>query len=153
MSVTDIGWVILDEILLVLFGSTLSSIISYPLTTQGQLSAVGTIVSAGYGFLCGAYMPISNFGTGLQKALSYLPSTYGTSLIKNHMLHGIYEEMGRNAIPKEMITSIKKTLDCNPTFRGHVVSVDQMLLVMAGSIVVFGVIYFLITLLPEKGER
>lgn len=153
MSVADIGWVILDEILLVLFGSTLSSIISYPLTTQGQLSAVGTIVSAGYGFLCGAYMPISNFGTGLQKALSYLPSTYGTSLIKNHMLHGIYEEMGRNDIPKEMITSIKKTLDCNPTFRGHVVSVEQMIMVMAGSIVVFGVIYFLITLLPEKGER
>ena len=56
MSVADIGWVILDEIVLVLFGSTLSSIISYPLTTQGQLSAVGTIVSAGYGFLCGAYI-------------------------------------------------------------------------------------------------
>ena len=33
-------------ILLVLFRSTLSSIISFPLTTQGQLSAVGTIVSA-----------------------------------------------------------------------------------------------------------
>ena len=33
---------------------------SFPLTTQGQLSAVGTIVSAGYGFICGAYMPISN---------------------------------------------------------------------------------------------
>ena len=51
-------------------------------TTQGQLSAVGTIVSAGYGFICGAYMPISNFGSGLQKALSYLPSTYATSLIR-----------------------------------------------------------------------
>lgn len=80
MSTSDVLWVILDEILLVLFGSTLSSIVSYPLTTQGQLSAVGTIVSSGYGFVCGAYMPISNFGAGLQKVLSYLPSTYGTSL-------------------------------------------------------------------------
>ena len=70
MSATDVLWVILDELLLVLFGSTISSIISYPLTTQGQLSAVGTIVSAGYGFICGAYMPISNFGSGLQKVLS-----------------------------------------------------------------------------------
>lgn len=35
MSVSDVLWVVLDEILLVLFGSTLSSIISYPLTTQG----------------------------------------------------------------------------------------------------------------------
>lgn len=65
MSTSDVLWVILDEILLVLFGSTLSSIVSYPLTTQGQLSAVGTIVSSGYGFVCGAYMPISNFGAGL----------------------------------------------------------------------------------------
>ena len=50
MSAVDVFWVLLDEILLVLFGSTLSSIVSFPLTTQGQLSAVGTIVSAGYGF-------------------------------------------------------------------------------------------------------
>ena len=84
MNAADVLWVLFDMILLVLFGSTLSSIISFPLTTQGQLSAVGTIVSAGYGFICGAYMPISNFGSGLQKALSYLPSTYATSLIKNH---------------------------------------------------------------------
>ena len=93
LSFVDVLWIIFDELLLVLFGSTLSSIISYPLTTQGQMSAVGTIVSAGYGFICGAYMPISNFGSGLQKALSYLPGTYGTSLIKNHMLRGIFEEM------------------------------------------------------------
>ena len=54
MSASDVIFVILDMILLVLFGSTLSSIVSYPLKTQGQLSAVGTIVSAGYGFVCGA---------------------------------------------------------------------------------------------------
>ena len=58
MNAADVLWVLFDMILLVLFGSTLSSIISFPLTTQGQLSAVGTIVSAGYGFICGAYMPI-----------------------------------------------------------------------------------------------
>ena len=150
MSAADVLWVILDEILLVLFGSTLSGIICFPLTTQGQLSAVGTIVSAGYGFLCGAYMPISNFGSGLQKVLSYLPGTYGTSLLKNHMLRGIFEEMERNSLPDEMITAIRDTLDCNPQFRGSVVSVSQMLLLMAGSIVVFGIIFFFMTFLPVK---
>lgn len=150
MSAGDVLWVILDEILLILFGSTLSSMISYPLTTQGQLSAVGTIVSTGYGFLCGAYMPISNFGSGLQKVLSYLPSTYGTSLLKNHMLHGIFEEMERKGLPDEMVTAIRDTLDCNPQFRGSVVSLKQMLLLLAGSIVVFGMIFFFMTFLPEK---
>ena len=151
MNTADILWVLFDMILLVLFGSTLSSIISFPLTTQGQLSAVGTIVSAGYGFICGAYMPISNFGPGLQKALSYLPSTYATSLIKNHMLHGVFREMERKHYPGEMVDVIKKTLDCNPVFHGNVVSVNQMIGIMMGSIAVFGIIYYIVTLL-SKGE-
>lgn len=153
LSCVDVLWIIFDELLLVLFGSTLSSIISYPLTTQGQMSAVGTIVSAGYGFICGAYMPISNFGSGLQKALSYLPGTYGTSLIKNHMLRGIFEEMESEKLPEELITAIRETLDCNPQFRGNVVNTTQMVFIMAGSIVVLGAIFLFMTRLPEKENR
>lgn len=150
MSVSDVIFIILDMILLVLFGSTLSSIVSYPLKTQGQLSAVGTIVSAGYGFVCGAYMPISNFSSGLQKVLSYLPGTYGTSLIKNHMLNGVYKEMADIGMPSEAVTVIRNTLDCNPVFRGHVVGVSQMYLIMAGSILVFGAAYLLIIMIRER---
>ena len=150
MSVSDVIFIILDMILLVLFGSTLSSIVSYPLKTQGQLSAVGTIVSAGYGFVCGAYMPISNFSSGLQKALSYLPGTYGTSLVKNHMLNGVYKEMADTGLPSEAVTVIRNTLDCNPVFRGHVVGVSQMYLIMAGSILVFGAAYLLIIMIRER---
>ena len=154
MNTAYILWVLFDMILLVLFGSTLSSIISFPLTTQGQLSAVGTIVSAGYGFLCGAYMPISNFGPGLQKALSYLPSTYATSLIKNHMLHGVFREMERKNYPDEMVEAIRDTLDCNPVFHGNVVSINQMIGIMMGSIAVFGIIYYVVTLLSAgEGRR
>ena len=150
MSVSDVIFVIMDMILLVLFGSTLSSIVSYPLKTQGQLSAVGTIVSAGYGFVCGAYMPISNFSSGLQKVLSYLPGTYGTSLVKNHMLNGVYKEMADIGMPSEAVTVIRNTLDCNPVFRGHVVGVSQMYLIMAGSILVFGAAYLLIIMIRER---
>ena len=154
MNAVDVLWVLFDMILLVLFGSTLSSIISFPLITQGQLSAVGTIVSAGYGFICGAYMPISNFGSGLQKTLSYLPSTYATSLIKNHMLHGVFMEMERKHYPDEMVEAIRDTLDCNPVFHGNVVGVNQMIGIMMGSIAVFGIIYYFVTLLPDgEGVR
>ena len=154
LNAVGVLWVLFDMILLVLFGSTLSSIISFPLTTQGQLSAVGTIVSAGYGFICGAYMPISNFGSGLQKALSYLPSTYATSLIKNHMLHGVFMEMERKHYPDEMVEAIRATLDCNPVFHGNVVGVNQMIGIMMGSIAVFGIIYYFVTLLSDgEGRR
>ena len=80
MALSDVAWMILDIVLLVLFGTSLSSICNSFLSTQGQVSAVGTIVSAGYGFVCGAYMPISSFGDTLQKVLLFLPGTYGTSL-------------------------------------------------------------------------
>ena len=150
MSAADILWVILDEILLVLFGSTLSSIICYPLKTQGQMSAVGTIVSAGYGFVCGAYMPISNFSTGLQKILSYLPGTYGTSLIKNHMLHGIFTELSDSGFPDDVVTAIADSLDCNPAFHGHVVGVGEMVVIMVASVVIHGMIYLLMASFSKK---
>ena len=106
LTVMDVVLLILDLILLVLFGAVLSSIVCYPLKTQGQMSAVGTIVSAGYGFVCGAYMPISNFGEGLQNVMSYLPGTYGTALIKNHMLRGVFKEMETKGFPAEQCTGI-----------------------------------------------
>lgn len=147
---TDILLLILDVIILVLFGSVLSSIVCYPLKTQGQMSAVGTIVSAGYGFICGAYMPISNFGDGLQKTLSFIPSTYGTSMLKNHMLRGIFEEMKESGFPDEVVTQIADSLDCNPVFCGNVVSSNMMMAVMIGSVVVFGMIYLLMTAIPKR---
>ena len=58
LSATDVVCILLDIVLLVLFGTALSSIINIFLSSQGQISAVGTVVSAGYGFICGAYMPI-----------------------------------------------------------------------------------------------
>lgn len=150
LNAGDILLLIVDIVILVLFGTVLSSIVCYPLKTQGQMSAVGTIVSAGYGFICGAYMPISNFGDGLQKVMSYLPGTYGTSLIKNHMLRGVFDAMEDEGFPSEVITGIADSLDCNPSFHGNVVEPGMMMAVMAGTIAVLGVLYLIITAMPEK---
>ena len=75
LSVGDVFLILIDVFLLTLFGTAISSIINSFLSTQGQISAVGTIVSAGYGFICGAYMPISQFSPFLQKAIAFLPGT------------------------------------------------------------------------------
>lgn len=71
LSVGDVFLILIDVFLLTLFGTAISSIINSFLSTQGQISAVGTIVSAGYGFICGAYMPISQFSPFLQKAIAF----------------------------------------------------------------------------------
>ena len=58
--------------------------------------------------------------------------------------------MRNQDFPKEVVTGIADSLDCNPVFRGTVVEPGTMILVMIGTIVVLGGIYLLITTLPEK---
>lgn len=144
LSVTDILLIFADVFLLVLFGTALSSIINVFLTTQGQMSAVGTLVSAGYGFLCGAYMPISNFSDGLQKVLSFLPGTYGTSLLRNHAMRGVFAEMAENGFPAEVVEGIKDSLDCNLYFFDHTVELGTMYCILGGAAVAVIVAYVLI---------
>ena len=79
LSFLDCILILFDIVLVAMFGTALSSIINYFLTTQGQVSAVGMIISSMYGFICGAYMPISSFGSVIQKVLLFLPSTYISS--------------------------------------------------------------------------
>lgn len=102
---------LLDVFLTVLFGTALSSIINFFLTSEGQISAVGTIISAGYGFICGAYMPINSYNSGLKNVIMFTPGTYCTSLIRNHSLAGAFKEM--SDWPIEAIKSIKDGIDCN----------------------------------------
>ena len=106
-TISDVLLLLGDVALLSLFGCSLSSVVNFNLKSQGQLTAVNTIVSGGYGFISGAYMPISTFNETLQKVLKYLPSTYATSLVKNHALSASLNELSNNNVPKEVIDSIK----------------------------------------------
>lgn len=150
LSVTDILLIVLDVFLLTMFGTALSSIINSFLTTEGQIAAVSTTVSAGYGFICGAYMPISQFGSGLQKVLSFLPGTYGTSLIRNHAMRGVFAEMRRTGFPAEVVEAIRDSIDCNLYFFGTKVTNGMMLLVMCVTVAVLVALYVLIHLLKKE---
>lgn len=143
MSVSDILLLLLDVFLLVMFGTALSSIINVFLSTQGQISAVGTIISAGYGFICGAYMPMSQFSEGLQKALSFLPGTYGTSLVRNHAMRGVFAQMESMGCPSEAINALRDVVDCNMYFFGSRVEIGTMYAVLAVTVVALIAIYIL----------
>ena len=153
LTVGDVAALLLDVVLLVLFGAALSSCVNYPLSTNGQASAVGTVVSAGYGFICGAYMPISNFSEGLQKVLSFLPGTYGTSLLRNHALRGVFEEMSSQGFPNEVVEAIRDSVDCNLYFFGNKVAQGPMYLILAAAIVLALGIYVGINILAQKKQR
>ena len=150
LSGTDVLLLLLDVVLLVLFGTALSSIINFFLSSQGQISAVGTVISAGYGFICGAYMPISSFGEGLQKVLSFLPGTYGTALVRTHSMQGALAEMEHHGLPAEVIEAIKDSLDCNLYFFGEQVALPTMYLILGGAVILLIAIYILMNSIRKK---
>ena len=153
LSLSDVLLMVLDVFLLTMFGTALSSCINFFLSTDGQASAVGTIVSAGYGFICGAYMPISNFGTGLQKVLSFLPGTYGTSLLRNHAMRGVFAEMADSGFPPEAVDAIKQSVDCSVDFFGKSVGIGGMYIILCASVALLIGIYILINVIAGKKFR
>lgn len=153
LTAEDVLRLLLDVFLLVLFGTALSSIINMFLTSQGQMSAVGTIVSAGYGFICGAYMPISQFSDGLQRVISFLPGTYGTSMLRNHVLRGTFEEMESQGFPSQVVEAIKDAVDCNLYFFDEKVGLNTMYLIMAGTAAVLIALYVLLNVMRSGKQR
>ena len=153
MSLKDVMFIILDVFLLTLFGTALSSVINVFLSSQGQISAVGTVVSAGYGFICGAYMPISQFGKGLQRFIMFLPGTYGTSLLRNHAMNGVFNEMKNTGFPNEVLSAIRDSVDCNLYFFDNKVSVGAMYAVLIGSTLLLILLYVLISALTVRKNR
>ncbi len=153
LTAGDVANVFLDVVLLVLFGTALSSCVNFPLSTQGQASAVGTIVSAGYGFVCGAYMPISQFSDGLQKVISFLPGTYGTSLLRNHALRGVCEEMGNQGFPDEVVEAIRDSVDCNLYFFGEKVALSNMYMILIIAILIAVAIYVAMNVMIDKRRK
>ena len=133
LSFLDVLLLFFDVVLLVLFGTALSSVIGFFLSTQGQISAVGTIISSGYGFVCGAYMPISSFAEGLRNAVVFLPGTHGTSLLRRHAMRGVFEEMAGMGLPPEALKGMQDAVDYNLYLFGAEISPAVMLAVLLGA--------------------
>ncbi len=153
LSFADIMFTVLDIALLVLFGTALSSIVCMFLNSQGAISAVATLVSSMYGFICGAYMPLSQFGAGLRNTLMFLPGTYGTGIIRHHMMNGTLNELQSQGLPSEVVDGISRSFDATLTFFGKDVSVGAMYLVLCITIVVLVALFILLGLIRKNKRK
>ena len=153
MSAADVLFLILDVVLLVLFGTALSSVINFFLSTQGQISAVGTIVSSGYGFICGAYMPLSQFSEGLQRVIMFLPGTYATSLMRNHTMRGALDAMADEGLPADVLTQMRDAVDCNLYFFDELVSIPVMYLVVCTFVALLVAAYVVMNYVKGKDGK
>ena len=141
LSLVDVLMILLDTFLLVMLGTAFSSVINFFLSSQGQISAVGSTISSCYGFISGAYMPISQFPEWLQRAVSFLPGTYGTALLREHAMRGSLEAMRSEGLSEEVIEGLRGSADCAIYFFGNKVELWQSYLIICGSIVLLLGIY------------
>ena len=98
-------------------------------------------------------MPISQFSEGLQKALSFMPGTYGTSLLRNHAMRGPLAEMEAQGVPTEMIDAIKDTIDCNVYYFDKVVPIGTMLTILGTTTIVLISVYVLLNVLKKHRAK
>lgn len=153
MTITDVLLLILDVFVLAILGTSISSVVNAFVTSQGQSTAIMTIISAGYGFVCGAYMPISSFSETLRKVLSFFPGAYGTSILRNHAMRGVFEEMENAGFPSEAISAMEDSVDYNVYVFEKSLSVPVMMAVVAACALLMLVLYILINLLRAKKKR
>ena len=144
LSFADILFLLLDILLMVMFGTALSSVIGFFLSSQGQISAVGSIVSSCYGFICGAYMPISSFSEGLQSVISFLPGTYGTALFRNHSMQGALTALEDAGLPESAVDGMRDAIDCNIYFFDEKVSIGAMLAIVITTVAILMLAYVLL---------
>ena len=153
LTAADVFLTILDVVLLVMFGTALSSIVCFFLRSQGGITAVTTIVSAAYGFLCGAYMPVSSFTPAIRNFIMFLPGTYGTSLLHSHLMGGSLAAMETLGFPPEVVKGIGESFDNTMFFFGNRVELWQAYLVVVGAVLVLGGLYILFNAHKIKFKR
>lgn len=98
-------------------------------------------------------MPISQFSDGLQRVISFLPGTYGTSMLRNHVLRGTFEEMESQGFPSQVVEAIKDAVDCNLYFFDEKVGLNTMYLIMAGTAAVLIALYVLLNVMRSGKQR
>ena len=149
ISFVDFLLIVFGIIITSLFGTILANIIWTFTRTQGVVSGVCTLVSALYGFICGAYMPIYSMGKGMQNFVSLLPGTYATVLFRQGFLNGVLREMGKT-LPSEMIAG---GFDIKLSFFGHNVSTLGLILVITISTVVLLGVFLLINTIKKHTKK
>lgn len=149
ISVLDIIMIIVDIVLCVLFGTLLASFVSLFISSQGGLSAMSTLVSSMYGFICGAYMPINSFGDGMKAFVCFIPGTYATVIFRKYYMGGVFNEMAKT-LPAPIIESIKEGFDYTFKFFGTEVSTWVMFLILGLSVAALFVLFLVFSNIQNK---
>ena len=129
---------------LVLLGSVSATIILMLFASffkkNSSLSSFGVMVSAAIGFVIGAYMPVSQFGDGVQTAVNLVPGSHIACLMRNVLMTPALDKIDTalNGIDNGMFAEeIKNTFSFELNIFGIDFDINMMLVYSFIAIAVF----------------
>ena len=147
----DVFMLFVSTICMCLFGSLLASIVGMLVSSQGAHSAVSSLVSSMYGFISGAYMPISQFGVGIKTFLSFLPSTFGTVLFRQYYMNGVINHLQTaEHVPAEIAEQIRLSFDGKLVLFDTTMPTWALFTVVVGTSLLLLGLYILISHLKKR---
>ncbi|MDE7167804.1 MAG: ABC transporter permease [Clostridia bacterium] len=150
IPIGDVFMIIVDILCGVIFGTLLAGVVESFISSQGGLSGVSTLVSSMYGFICGAYMPFSQFSEGLRNVLCCLPGTYGVGIMRNHYMNGYLLALADEGVPQEAISAIKENFDISIKVFGTEIPLGAMYGILLGTCAVLLAAYVAIVIIKNK---
>ena len=150
ISAGDVCLILVDVICCVLFGTLLAGVVESFISSQGGLSAISTLVSSMYGFLCGAYMPLSQFAEGMRNVICALPGTYSVGILRKHFMGGYVAKLGELGLPEAGQKALLDGFDGNLYVGGTEIPLWAMYVILLGTCAVLLVAYILIVVFKHK---
>ncbi len=153
ISFASVMSILADTLCCVLFGTLLAGVVESFIRTQGALSAVSTLVSSMYGFICGAYMPLSQFAEGMRNFICVLPGTYSVGIMRNHFMQGYVEELGRQGLPESGQKALMDGFDGNLYVGKTQMPLWSMYLILLGACALLLAAYITIVVVRNKRSK
>ena len=153
LTVGDVFLILLDVICCVLFGALLAGVVESFISSQGGLSAISTLVSSMYGFLCGAYMPLSQFDEGMRNVICCLPGTYSVGILRKHFMGGYVDKLGELGLIEEGQKALLDGFDGNLYVAGTEIPLWAMYVILLSTCAVLLVAYVLIVVFKHRSPK
>lgn len=149
----DFMMILVDIICCVLFGTLVAGVIESFISTQGGMSAISALVSSMYGFICGAYMPISQFAEGMRNVICVLPGTYSVGILRKHFMGGYVDKLAELGLSPEGQKVLFDGFDGNLYVGGTEIPLWAMYVILLGTCALLLVAYVLIVVFKNKKKK
>lgn len=152
MSLGDVFATLGVLIMSVLSASLLFVFVASFLKTEASLSAICGILSAGIGFVIGAFMPINTFPKAIQYFANIIPGSHSAGLFRNFYMNGALENLTKD-LPIEMVDVLTESYSLKLNFFGIEIGVKTMFAVLLASIFWFAFINIIAIILRNRKKH